>query len=290
MSKKKSFLAAVIISCISATAFAETIGDTIVIEKADKVKIETRDTVQRIVITGSKDDPQFHYTQRISISDTSDVRRTIKSVKDFNKISIPGKGGKPSKWESSIHFNLGLNAALSTPKGYDFKVWPSFEVGLSWLADCRPFGKQNVWSIGFGSFWRTYRLSKDNHWLKVNDALSMAPYNKGQEETSTSLDVTSIGIPVMYTHYFDSKQKWGLTLGAIVNWNCYARAKNHYEVGDIEYDEAIKKIGQRPITIDGIAIVRIPSCPDIYCKYCPMEFFKDGRGPTMHQLSFGFYW
>ena len=68
MSKKKSFLAAVIISCISATAFAETIGDTIVIEKADKVKIETRDTVQRIVITGSKDDPQFHYTQRISMA------------------------------------------------------------------------------------------------------------------------------------------------------------------------------------------------------------------------------
>lgn len=289
MSKKKSFLAAVIISCISATAFAETIGDTIVIEKADKVKIETRDTVQRIVITGSKDDPQFHYTQRISISDTSDVRRTIKSVKDFNKISIPGKGGKPSKWESSGHFNIGLNAALDAPEEYKFKVWPSFELGLTWLADYRPFGKKNVWSVGMGVYWRHYRSSKDYYWWKVNDVLKQVKYPEKLEHTSTSLNVISLGIPIMYTHYFDNKHKWGLTLGAIVNWNS-AYARRYYEVDDEDYDVSTKKIGQRPITIDGIAIVRIPSCPDIYCKYCPMEFFKDGRGPKMHQLSFGFYW
>ena len=290
MNKKKAFLATVIMCCLSTSAFSETVGDTIIIEKPSKVRIETRDTVQRIVINGSKEDPQYHYMQRISISDSSDVRRTIKNVKDFNKISIPGKDGKPSKWESSIHFNLGLNAALNTPKGYDFKVWPSFEVGLNWLADWRPYGKQNVWSVGFGANWRTYRLSKDNFWAKGNNGLEMAPYYDYQKETGTSLDVTSIDIPVMYTHYFDSKQKWGLTLGAIVNWNCYARAKNHYEMGDMEFDESIKKIGQRPITIEGLAIVRMPSLPDIYCKYSPMEFFKDGRGPKMHQLSFGFFW
>jgi hypothetical protein len=33
----------------------------------------------------------------------------------------------------------------------------------------------------------------------------------------------------------------------------------------------------------------IPGCPDFYIKYSPTTFFKEGRGPKMHQLSFGIF-
>lgn len=284
---KRTLLATVLLSSMAITASAEIVGDTLVIEEVKKVKIETRDTVQRIVISGSKDDSQFQYVQRISIPDTSAVRRTIKSVKDFNKISIDKKN---QKWEGSSHLNIGLNTMTNVPDGYDFKVWPSFEIGLAVTADYRPYGKQNKWSFGLGVYWRNYRSSNDNFWAKdANDCMTLVPYTV-EKDTRTSLQVFSVGVPIMYTHYFDSKQKWGLTLGAIVNWNAIANGYREYELNGEDYEVETKKIGQRPITVDGLVIAHIPSLPDLYCKYCPMTMFKDGRGPKVHQLSFGFYW
>lgn len=289
MNKKKIILALALIGGMATQSRAELVGDTLVIEDVKKVRIETRDTVQRLVINGSKDDEQFHYVQRISIPDTSAVRRTIKSVKDFNKITIKGKDGKPSKWESSLHINLGLNTLLSTPSDYDFKVWPSFDLGLTWLADFSPYGKQNVWSIGLGIDYRRYEYDKDKYLVKDHDVIFPADFSDEKKERSSDLTVSSLQLPIMYTHYFDRKQEWGITLGALVNWNFHATVNHEYEVGDNHYDISTKKIGQRPITVDGMAILYIPSFPDIYCKYTPMTLFKDGRGPKAHQLSFGLY-
>lgn len=290
MNMKRTLLATVLLSSMAITASAEIVGDTLVIEEAKKVKIETRDTVQRIVISGSKDDSQFQYVQRISIPDTSAVRRTIKSVKDFNKISIPGKDGKTSKWTGSVHFAIGLNTMLNAPDGYDFKVWPSWEFALTFQSDYRPYGKQNVWSIGLGFDWRHYKMNKDKYLYKdAKDYLTPKAF-AGASDTYSSLRIYSLNLPLMYTHYFDKKQKWGLTLGAIVNWNFTAYAYCEYSLGNEDYEVKTRKIGHQPITVDAMAIAHIPSFPDIYCKYCPMNVFKDDRGPKMHQLSFGFYW
>lgn len=288
---KKLFWAAALISCICGKASAEVIGDTLVIEDVKKVKIETRDTVQRIVISGSKEDPQLHYVQRISIPDSSAVRRTMKSVKDFNKITISKKDGKPSKWETSLHVNLGLGTMLGAPDEYKFKVWPSFELGLTWMADWHPFGKKNVWSVGLGLDWHNYHSSNDYYWVKgANDMLMQKPYTESMEDTYTSLHVSSLSLPILYTHYFDNKQNWGLTLGGILNWNFNANANREYEFRDERFDATTKKIGQRPITIDLMAMVHIPSFPNVYFKYSPMKFFKNDRGPEMNQISFGLSW
>ena len=285
---KKLLLTAALMG--SMTAMAGNAGDTLVIENANKVKIETRDTVQRIVISGAKDDPDFHYVQRISIPDTSAVRRSVTSVKDFNVIKIHGKDGKPSKWETSIHFNLGYATMLGAPDEYKFKFWPSLEFGFTWLGDWRPYGRQNVWSVGLGINFSHIYMEKDKYWTKVNDVMMLAPYGNDQTDTQTSLYNFSLGIPLMYTHYFGKRQKWGVTLGAIVNFNTVAHTTREYTFAGEDYDVHTKKIGQRPVTIDGIAMLRIPSFPNVYCKYSPMKYFKDGRGPEMNRFSIGFYW
>ena len=297
MNMMKTFLALTFFGCVAAEAKAELVGDTIVFEDVNKVKIETRDTVQRIVINGMKDDPQFHYVQRISIPDSSAVRRTMKSVKDFNKITIKKKDGKPSKWDASLHLNLGVDALLGTPKGYEFKMWPAFEIGLNWLANFQPFGKHNVWSAGLAVDWRNYAYDSDHYLDKNSDGL-LKDYDFNtttQKNGQSSLLVTSLSIPVLYTHYFDAKQSFGFTVGGIVNWNYYACSRfsfdvdGLYEADDHETSVSVKKIGQRPITVDGIIIAHIPSFPDVYCKYSPMKLFKDGRGPKATQLSFGLW-
>ena len=273
---------------IAMQASKEGVGDTLVIEDVSKVKIETRDTVQRIVINGSKEDPQFHYVQRISIRDTTAVRRSMKSVKDFNKITIKRKNGKESKWGSSLNINLGLDALIDMPESYEFKLWPSIEIGINWLADYQPFGKKNVWSAGLSLDWRNYKTKNNNYFVSVDGMLSPTPFAPEQKDVSASMQIVSLGIPLMYTHYFDNSQDWGITLGAIVNWNFNAKVNRSYEFEGEDYDVDNKKIGHHPVTIDGMAILHT-SIIDVYCKYCPMQLFKDGHGPKAHQLSFGLY-
>ena len=285
---KKVFMTLALLGGLCTYAVAETVSDTLVIENVDRVKIETRDTVQRIVISGAKDDPDFHYVQRIAIPDSSAVRRTIKSVRDFNKITIK-KNGKESKFSSSLHVNLGLNTMLSAPDGYDFKMWPSFDFGVSLMLDWTPYGKMNVWSIGFGLDWRKYRMSNDTYWMKtVNDVMQLTPYGTSVSNTKTRLSVFSLQVPLLYTHTFDRNEDWKLTLGGILNFNTGAHAERHYKSQGEVYDIATQAIGQRPVTIDILVALDTPVLP-VYCKYCPMKFFKDDRGPKMNQLSIGFW-
>ena len=285
---KKVFMTMALLGSLCTYAVAETVSDTLVIENVDKVKIETRDTVQRIVISGAKDDPDFHYVQRIAIPDSSAVRRTIKSVKDFNKITIK-KNGKDSKLGCSAHMNLGLNTMFGAPDGHSFKMWPSFDFGLSLLLNWTPFGENNVWSIGFGLDWRGYRMSRDTYWVKTQDnQMQLVPYNAAFSNTKTKLSVFSLQVPLLYTHVFDGDDDWKLTLGGILNFNTGAHAERHFKYLGEVYEIATQAIGQRPVTIDILVALDTPLLP-IYCKYCPMKFFKDDRGPKMNQFSVGFW-
>ena len=287
MNKTVKTLAAMMFGCFSLPVLATEAGDTIVIEDVSKVKIETRDTVQRIVINGTKEDAAFQYVQRIAIPDTSAVRRSIKSVRDFNKIVIK-KDGKPTKWSSSFHMNIGMNTMLNAPDGYNFKAWPSFEIGFAWTADFHPYGKKNEWSIGLGFDIRQFKSSKSTFWAKdAQNTLVLVDYPAGQTETSTYLSQFSLQVPLLYTHRFDDKGKWKVTLGALVNFNVHAEAIRNYEENGEEFNVTTKKIGARPVTVDGLLVLGTPWLPDLYCKYCPMTFFKDNRGPKIHQLSFG---
>ena len=86
--KMKNIVTAILFGCIATPALAIEANDTLVIEDAKKVKIETRDTVQRIVISGTKEDPDFHYMQRISIPDTNAVRRTLKNTRCTRRVRL----------------------------------------------------------------------------------------------------------------------------------------------------------------------------------------------------------
>ena len=288
MKKLFLFLAVLIAGSASQTALATEIGDTLVLEKVDKVRIETRDTVQRIVINGVKDDPYFHYSQRISIPDTSAVRRKMPNLKDFNKVVIKGNDdGKTPKVEGSAHLYVGMGTMTGAPDGYS--LWPAFEFGVGGTADWHPFGKKNVWSTGLLLGFRTCHV-KSNRYLAKDDmgVVSFVPYDAAtQKKTHSSLSIFSLQVPLLYTHYFDAKCKWMLSVGALVNFNVSTRANRYYTFNDEEYDVSTSGLGQRPVPIEPTVIFDAPYIPPLYCRYSPMTFFKDGRGPKMHQLSFG---
>ncbi len=273
---EKHFLASLLCSIISFSAYAETMGDTLVIENVKRVKIETRDTVQRIVINGAKDDPYFHYTQRVSIPDTSAVRRTIKSVKNLNKVPLLKKKEGKNSVDVAMHLLLGLNTMVGAEGGWSFKLFPAFEVGLMAQADWHPYGEKNVWSLGFGIDWRNYRLSNNCDYMADLDGHTV------------TLHEFSLQVPLMYTHYFTDKHGWGFSLGAIANFNTGAHMRDIYSIENNDYTVKTKGIGQRKVTFDGIFVLHNPAI-DLYCKYTPMKFFRNECGPKMQQLSFGIY-
>ena len=128
--------------------------------------------------SGSKDDPQLHYVQRITIPDSSAVRRKLTNVKDFNKVVIKRKDGKPSKWESTMHLYAGVNTLTSATDDYDVKLWPSLEIGIGPTWDFYPYGKHNVWRAGIGVAWATFRFNKDYFWKKYTKDVIKQPWSE----------------------------------------------------------------------------------------------------------------
>lgn len=293
MDMKRIMLTLLLIGGITTKASAAVVGDTLVIQDAKKVKIETGDTQQRIVISGTKEDPHFNYIQRIDIPDSSAVRRTVKSVKNMNKVPVLQKNSKAQKGFSlDLYALVGLNLMSGTPGGYNFKAWPSLGVGLGVEGKWRPYGKKNIWTLGFGMEWRTYYSDDKCFWVKEKvdngEVMHMEDYGDKQSDTETRLNVYSLQVPLLYTHYFDDKCKWGLSLGAVVNFNLSASANRKFTFEDEEYEVKTRSIMQRPVTVDAMVVLHNPAI-DIYCKYSPMKFFKDDKGPDIHQLSFGFF-
>ncbi len=275
--------------CLAGFAFmqaeAAEQGDTLVFEQVDKVRIETRDTIQRITITGMKDEPDMQYVQRISIPDTSAVRRQMRNIKDFNKIVIPRRDGKPSKWSSSLHANFGLGT-LTGHGDMDVMRGVAWEIGMAVTADWNPFGKQNTWSVGLGIDYRTFKAPKDLYWTKNAGPMQFAPFTAAQENHDASLSITSLQLPFFYTHKFDQRGRWSVALGALLNLN-FGRIHRNYEVDCEDYDVDAAARGVRLFTVEGMAIVDTPILPSLYVRYAPMTVFKENKGPKMHMLTFG---
>jgi hypothetical protein len=257
MKMKQIFFAALLLMCPAmAVNAAELLDDAVVVEKSvDAVSVD------------DDDDDDFWKGKRV----------VIKS--------------KSQKWDADLYVNFGFNTMLGAPSGYEFNMWPSFDFGFGIKGDWMPYGKMNVWSLGFGVDWRYYRMDNATYWGKdaTTGAIGLTNYLPSQSDRRTSLTEFSLQVPVTYTHYFDKEQDWGVTLGAIVNFNTGAHVTREYTENDEDYEVETGSIHQRPVTIDGLLMVHTPGDFAIYCKYCPMKFLRDGYGQKMNQLSFGIY-
>ena len=286
MKQTRLLLALLLTLGCSTGARATATGDTLVVEQAERVRIETRDTVQRIVISGMKDDPEFHYVQRIAIPDTSAVRRRFTRIGDFNKVVIAPREGKEKTLMISPHLYFGLGTMTGAPDGYS--LFPSFEFGVGFTADWHPFGRKNMWSAGLMFAVNSYNHSSDRYWTTDADGvLQLVPFSDDQSHTNGSLSMARLQLPLAYTHRFGSQNRWRLTLGAMLNWNFALSASRSYKYQDESYSVSSNFSGCRPLTVDPFVVFDAPYLPAIYCRYSPMTFFRDGRGPAMHELHFG---
>lgn len=207
------------------------------------------------------------------------------SVTD-NGIKI-GKGADENDtW--SMHFNIGVNIPVST-HGLDFAPFRSWEFG--WTAcqyDWTPKKSKTTLSAGLGLSFRNYTLSgHDDMFGKVSDVVVVGKRDGSISELSSSIYTFGFSMPVLVKQRFG--KNFAISVGAQLNWYCYGRVNNNYEIGDDRIDVSTKGIGYRPITVDILGIVHIAKSFGFYCKYSPMSVMKKDRGPEFKSISAGIY-
>lgn len=278
---------------LSAAAYASEENDTTIISNAHRVIVVTNDSLQLVKIQGKENDEGYVYENTIQLVDTNFVSEQ-RSYHDLRLVGLElNRNNNQKKHTNTLTGSLGLGVSAPTnlPEGMNLKTMKSMEAMLWVLYNHTPFKGRNTFSAGLGITARNYGLGTNQMFTKDGQAIVLGTFPEGSDYRSSTLYVGSLSVPFFYTHDFGKKSHLKLTLGPVVNFN-FGSLSNSYEISDDVFDYSIKgkthSIGQRPVTVDFMGIVRIYGI-GLYMKYCPQSVLKSGRGPQFHALSFGLF-
>jgi len=264
---------------ICTAASATEMNDTIVFTNARKVAVMTNDSVQQVRISGREGDEKFYYESTVSIN---------KSTTKWIKKNL-------TEDENRLVFDLGYGwaAPTNTPQGHGFAVFKSKEVFLGLRYCYTPKKALQTYSVGLWCNWRDYAVPKNNMLDKKNGIVTFGEFGKNDTETDSRIRIFSLSVPFLFTQKFGKKSKNSFSLGPVVNFNVRGRINNEYTNDDVEVETSTKDIGQRPVTVDFMGILKSDGI-GVYCKYSPMSVLKKKsengvENPQFHSLTFGLF-
>lgn len=210
---------------------------------------------------------------------------TVKHVKDGGK--------KADKYKLNDFLDLdvafGAVAPLGGPDNISFGLRPhEWTLGLRYKFS--PKKSLQTYSVGLWCKWARYTLKGDELFYR-DDATKEVLVDKFPDTASdkyASIHIFSLSVPFFVTQRLGKKSDWKLTLGPVLNFNVKGSLASSYEVGDYEYENYVKGIKYRPVTIDIMGMVTYKEV-SVYFKYAPMNVLKKDKGPQFHSLSFGVF-
>lgn len=275
---RKYFLLMALAVCTMVNA-AE-MNDTVVYYNPTKVTVMTNDSVQTIKVTSKKDGESIHYVSKVTISKSTStiIKKTV--TDDDNKLVLD--------------LGYGWTAPTNTPQGHGFATFrsPEWMIGLRYCYT--PKKGLQTYSVGLWCNWRSYTVPRGNEIRKNADGIvTFGDYLANYSKTSSRIDIFSLSVPFLFTQKFGKKSKSSFSLGPVVNFNLRGRINNEWTDDDINWEQGIKEIGQRPVTVDFMGILKSDGF-GLYCKYSPMTVLesKSAHGvenPKFHSLSFGLF-
>jgi hypothetical protein len=275
---RKILMMAVLTACTEANA-AE-MNDTVVFNNPQRVTVMTNDSVQRVKVSGKEGDERFQYESTVSIKNST-TKMIKKSV---------------TRDENGLVIDLGYGWAIptNTPQGHGFATFRSWEwmIGLRYCYT--PKKALQTYSVGLWCDWRNYTVPKDNVISKnADDVVVFGEYPANVSETSSKIRIFSLSVPFLFTQKLGRNSKASFSLGPVVNFNVRGRILNEWTDGDVDTETSTKGIGQRPVTIDFMGILKYGDL-GLYCKYSPMSVLKSKsengvENPQFHSLTIGLF-
>ena len=261
----------------SMAAHATENNDTTVITNAKRVMIVTTDTAQTIQVTGGEGNADYSNGKTVPLNEYK-MRRMRRE-----------KEKKESCWYADLDLGIGVNTPLSTSEGYGFATFRSWELFFGPRICYTPKNALQTYSFGLWIDMKNYGLgTKMQMRTDGNHVVGLYDYPVGTDKGSSSINIFSLSVPLLFTQKLGRQSKWSFTLGPVVNFNVRGRLNNYYEIGDDEVDVSIKNLKYKVVTIDLMASVCYRHL-SFYCKYAPMDVFKKDKGPEFKSLTFGLY-
>lgn len=165
--KKSILLSLALLAPIGLSAAPTTEGDTVVVEKPQRVTVVTTDSIQHILVEGKEDNPHYTYSNTLQIVDSNYVSSSSINKDDFTiGFGWPKLAQKNTDHQSTYtltaHFSIGFVNAPGMPKAGDLNMGNSAELWFFFDNEWRPWRNNHVFSFGIGLDWRNYRM-EDNY-------------------------------------------------------------------------------------------------------------------------------
>lgn len=270
------------------SAGAKEAGDTLVVNNAKKVMVINSDSLQRVVITGTDDNPNYKYESTLQLVDSNYVSTSRIDGRDFG-FSIGGRSRGRHTSEVMAHVGLGFNMALGAPAEMDVRPFSSWEIWANILEYNHRYWRssKDQIAVGIGIDWRSYRIKDDMRFAKSDHGITtLEPLPGGASPDFSRIKVFSVIMPVLYK--YNGRYFTHFAIGPVINFNTYSSIKTRYKIDGHKVKDVSKDVHVNPITFDILAVVNIGGL-DIYGKYSPCNLLDSGRGPKFQTLSFGFY-
>lgn len=282
--------AAVCLAIFSASATEPT--DTLMsVKNANTVLVTESPGKLEVTVRGTADDPDFEQTF------TNEYAEGV-PVKIHQEFHMPWSMRRVMR----NHFDLtvlggvtfGFVDPIGTPASMsDVSMGKSYEIGLPELLMVRySFGRRHSIGAGMEMFWRNYRMTGNNRFVKGADgAIGVEPFPDDVDGSFSRLKTFTLGFPIAY-HYHSpiklfGKQRLRFTVAVALNWNSHGSLRSKWIDADgRECIYKVNNIGQRKFTTDLSFAVGIRYV-GLYVKYSPMDVLADGRGPSFKTLSTG---
>ena len=265
-------------------------NDTIVIHNPQKVTVISSDSLQRVLIEGSKEDKDYRYENTIQLVDSNYVSN-VSVNSDRWDFSFPLSSRKDKNYENTItaHFGVGFCQAIGAPEDMDIDMNDSKE--LFWTLaqyNFSPKGTPHTFSIGYTFDWRNYRMTGHQRFMKTtDDRVIIAPYESDEIRKQFSrIHIFSMQIPLSYT--VKIAKDFSIGLGPVVSFNLSSSLKTKYKLDGIKHTEKEKNARVNPVTIDFKMNLNLPIL-NLYFKYSPCDVLKSDYAPKFKSLSVGIY-
>ncbi len=193
-------------------------------------------------------------------SDSRRVKRSVSLMRNASwgwRFNYSGRGNVANGWETGFP---DFVAVTWRRRGAEFEIGAGFSVARYNARD------------GFG-------------YTKAGDRLILVPAAEGYKVDSSLLDLFSFQVPVLYNQ--SVTRHFSISLGAVVNFNSYARASaTLVDFNDNYHKISCKGLQQNLFTVDAYAAFSLYGV-GLYARWSPMPVFNGRFGPELKGFSLG---